>query len=271
VEVGQEVSDISLGQLVATNPVRSCGDCYRCRRGQENYCERLIELWKTNGGFSEYVVFDRQQVFVMPEGITPDQAAFTEPVAVCIHCIDMAEIKPGMSIAIIGGGPIGLILLQLAIRAGAAFTLVSEPSPVKRELAKKLGADIVIDPTAEDLVARAFELTNNRGFDVVFEASGNTKAASHAFIISGSKSTLFYFAVFPIDFNMPLNLYSLYAKELTIKGVFLAPYSFPRAVNMLPKLELEPLISHRFPLGEAERIFTVQETGDAVKIMVECE
>lgn len=270
-EVGDEVTDIPLGSLVTVNTVRFCGDCYRCRNGQQHYCERLVELWNPNGGFSDYVVFDRQQVFRLPDGVNADQGAFAEPLAVCIHCINMADIRPGMSVAITGGGSIGLLLLQLAIRSGAALTLVSEPSPVKRELASKLGADIVIDPAKEDPVAGAFEATGFRGFDVVIEASGNAEAAAQAFAMTGPKATLFYFAVFPVNFTMPVNLYTIYAKEMTIKGVFLAPYAFPRAIELLPKIDVESLISHTVKLSDSPRIFELHEREDAVKIMVDCD
>lgn len=267
-EIGSQVNDISVGDVVTTNPVRYCGDCYRCRTGQQHYCERLAELWKPNGGMSEFVVADRQQVFVVPEGIGFDVAAFAEPVSVCLHCIDMAEIKPGMSVAITGAGPIGLILLQLAIRSGASFTLISEPDKKKRAIAEKLGADVTVDPTTDDLVTRTFEVTNNRAFDVVIEASGNSEAAAQAMAITGMKSTLFWFSVYPMDLLIPVSPFIMYTKELTIKAVFFSPYTFPRTINLLPKLELESLISHHVPLDESPGIFDLYESGTAIKIMV---
>jgi 2-desacetyl-2-hydroxyethyl bacteriochlorophyllide A dehydrogenase len=269
-EVGPEVKDIAVGQMVVTNPVRYCGDCYRCRNGQQHYCERLFELWKPNGGFSEFVVADRQQVFTVPGGITPEVAAFTEPVSVCIHCIDMADIKPGMTVAITGAGPIGLILLQLVQRAGASLVLMSEPVAVKRELAIRLGADVVLDPAKDDVIAKGFEATGFKGFDVVIEASGNPTAANQALSLTGMKSTFFFFAVYPADFTIPISPFIMYTKEMTIKAVFFSPYTFPRAINMLKKLDLVSLISHRFALGEAHKAFAAHETGDAVKIMVHC-
>ncbi len=90
---------------------------------------------------------DRQQVFAVPDGIKPDVAAFAEPVSVCIHCVDMADIRPGMSVAITGAGSIGLILMQLARLSGASLIFVTEPVASKRKLAQKLGADVVVDPT----------------------------------------------------------------------------------------------------------------------------
>jgi (R,R)-butanediol dehydrogenase/meso-butanediol dehydrogenase/diacetyl reductase len=270
VAVGQEVKDVSVGQMVVTNPVRYCGDCYRCRNGQQHYCEKLFELWNPNGGFSEFVVADRQQVFAVPEGITQEVAAFTEPVSVCVHCIDMADIRPGMTVAITGAGPIGLILLQLVQRAGASLVFMTEPVASKRKLAEKLGADVVVDPTKEDVITRGFEATGFKGFDVVIEASGNAAAANQALGLTGMKSTLFLFAVYPADFTIPVSPFIMYTKEMTIKAVFFSPYTFPRSINMLKKLDLVPLISHRFRLADAHKAFEVHETGDAVKIMVNC-
>ncbi|RJP21366.1 MAG: alcohol dehydrogenase [Candidatus Abyssobacteria bacterium SURF_5] len=269
-EVGPNVRDIAPGQIAVTNPVLFCGECYRCRNGQQHYCERLTELWKPNGGFSEYIVVDAQQTFTVPEGISLDQAAFAEPVSVCVHCIDMADIKPGMSVAITGAGPIGLILLQLAIRSGAAFTFVSEPVASKREMARRLGADAVVDPSVEDVQEKAFAATGNKGFDVVIEASGNAQAVQDAYNITGSKASLFYFAVYPMDLTLSLSLFMLYFKELTIKGVFFSPYTFPRAINILPKLQLSDLITHRLPLERAAEAFALYETGQPIKIAIEC-
>ena len=269
-EVGSEVKDIAVGQLVVTNPVRYCGDCYRCRNGQQHYCERLFELWKPNGGFSEFIVADRQQVFTVPEGMKPDVAAFAEPVSVCIHCIDMAPIKPGVTVAITGAGPIGLILMQLARLSGASLVFVTEPVASKRKLAAKLGADVVVDPTKEDVIAKGFEATGYKGFDVVIEASGNAAAATQALGITGMKSTLFFFAVYPADFTIPISPFMMYTKEMTIKAVFFSPYTFPRAINMLGKLDLVSLITHRFTLAEAHKAFDAHETGEAVKVMVNC-
>jgi 2-desacetyl-2-hydroxyethyl bacteriochlorophyllide A dehydrogenase len=269
-EVGSEVKDVAAGQLVVTNPVRYCGDCYRCRNGQQHYCERLFELWKPNGGFSEFVVADRQQVFAVPEGIKPDVAAFAEPVSVCIHCIDMAPMKPGVTVAITGAGPIGLILMQLARLSGASLIFVTEPVASKRKLAEKLGADVVVDPTKEDVIAKGFEATGYKGFDVVIEASGNAAAANQALGITGMKSTLFFFAVYPADFTIPISPFIMYTKEMTIRAVFFSPYTFPRAINMLNKLDLVSLITHRFTLAESHKAFDAHETGEAVKVMVNC-
>ena len=269
-EVGPNVRGLTPGQRVVCNPVLYCNECYRCRNGQQHYCERLGELWHPNGGFSEYIVVDSQQVFAIPDGVSLDAAAFVEPLSVCVHCIDMADIKPGMSVAITGAGPIGLILLQLAIRSGAAFTLVSEPVASKRAMAKKLGADVVVDPAREEVMHRAFEVTEDRGFDLVIEASGNAHAAMDAYNITGKKSSLFYFAVYPLDLTVPISPFMLYFKEMTVKGVFFSPYTFPRSINMLPKLDLESLITHRLPLERAAELFDIYETGESIKICIEC-
>jgi hypothetical protein len=201
---------------------------YRCRNGQQHYCERLGELWHPNGGFSEHIIVDSQQVFAIPDGVSLDAAAFVEPLSVCVHCIDMADIKPGMSVAITGAGPIGLILLQLAIRSGAAFTLVSEPV-ASRGMAKNW---------------RALSLTARGGYrlevwktaaDLVIEASGNAHAAD-ACNITGKKSS-FLFRRLSADLKSP-------SARLCFKGddrqrVF-SHITFPRSINA-GQVDLESL------------------------------
>ena len=102
----------------------------------------------------------------------------------------------------------------------------------------------------------------------MIEASGNAEAAVQAVAITGMKSTLFWFSVYPMDLLIPVSPFIMYTKELTIKGVFFSPYTFPRTINLLPKLELESLISHHIPLDESPGIFDLYESGEAIKIMV---
>jgi (R,R)-butanediol dehydrogenase/meso-butanediol dehydrogenase/diacetyl reductase/L-iditol 2-dehydrogenase len=148
--------------------------------------------------------------------------------------------------------------------------MVSEPVASKRELAKKLGADLVVDPARDDVIMTSVTATSFRGFDLVIEASGSPQASKQVFEIAGQKAVIFYFAVYPTDFTVPMSPFTLYLKELTVKGVFFSPYAFPRAINMLPKLDLDALITHRFTLEESHKAFGAHETGEAVKIIIDC-
>jgi len=269
VELGEKAKTkgLKVGDRVTGNPVRYCGVCDYCRNGQEHFCLKLPVLFPP-GTMAEYVVWHEQQVFKLPDSISLEEGCLTEPVSVCLRGIDLANIRPGSSVAILGAGGIGQILLQLALKAGATKVLVSDPVESKRKLAAEMGADYTIDPLKEDLWSTAMKITKYRGFDTVIEASGSASAAKTAIDIVGKCGTLVYFAVYPMNFELPIKPFDLYARELTLRGVFMSPYLFPRAVSVLPKLNLKPLISAIYPLAEVKKAFEHQKTSQAVKILV---
>lgn len=268
-ELGAEAKTkgLKIGDRVTGNPVRYCGTCDYCRNGQEQYCLKLPILFPP-GTMAEYVVWDEQQVFKLPDTVSLEEGSLTEPVSVCLRGIDLGNIRPGTSVAILGAGGIGQILLQLAIHAGAARVLVAEPIEAKRKLAEAMGADYTLDPTKEDLWSTAMKLTKYRGFDTVIEASGAQAAAKAAMDITGKCGTLVYFAVYPMNFELPIKPFDLYAREMTVRGVFMSPYLFPRALALLPKLQLKPLISEVYPLAQVNEAFEAQKTSQHVKILV---
>jgi (R,R)-butanediol dehydrogenase/meso-butanediol dehydrogenase/diacetyl reductase len=128
-----------------------------------------ISFW---GGYAEYVLLDAWRPLPMPDTVTDETAALTEPCAIAVHGVRLSKLKVGDKAAIIGAGPIGLLTLQTVKAAGAREVYVSEPSPARREAAKQLGADHVLDPINEDIVAKLVEQTDGLGPDVVFECAG---------------------------------------------------------------------------------------------------
>lgn len=141
-EVGSAVTNVKVGDRVCIDPNCYCGTCDFCRNGIAHYCTDMIGYGTTvNGGFAEYCSVNQRQVYKLGDHTTFEQGAMTEPVACCLHGMDMCNIHPGSSVVIIGGGMIGLLMLQLARLAGAARTALLEPVASKREVAKKLGAD----------------------------------------------------------------------------------------------------------------------------------
>ncbi len=191
-----------------------------------------------------------------------------EPVSVAVHAIDQARVRTGSSVAVCGGGPIGLLCLEMAIQAGAARTLLSEPIAEKRALAKKLGADVVVDPFKEDIIEVGKKLTDGRGFDVVIDASGNVKAAKQCIFLADNKGTILWAAVYGKDVEIGVPPFLMYAKELTITSTFVSPYSFPRALAMLPKLELKSLITDIVPLKDIKKAFELHKAGKSIKILI---
>lgn len=255
-----------VGQRVAMNFRSPCGTCYHCRAGMEHFCDNVA---LAGGSFAEYALYKEAAIYALPIEVDLKIGALLEPTSVALHTIDLAGVRTGSSVAISGAGPIGLLALQLALRSGAATVLVSEPMEPKRRLAERLGATHTIDPLAEDIEAVALELTGGRGFDVVIDASGNLKAAAQALQIAAPRATVVWAAIYPDDVPVPVNAFLMYLKELTIRSVSLSPYSFPRALALLPHLDLEPLISEIRPLVDLPEILRTHKTSGAIKTLIQ--
>lgn len=158
VKRGNQVKNFREGDRVCIDPNCICGNCDFCKNGQVHFCEHMIGYGTTvNGGFAQYCVVRESQVYRLGENTSFAQGAMTEPVACCLHGIDMCDIQPGHQVVVIGGGMIGLLMLQLAKLAGATKVALLEPVEKKREMGRRLGADICIDPLKEDVEARLKE------------------------------------------------------------------------------------------------------------------
>ena len=270
VEVGAEVTGLKPGDVVSVDPNIACGSCPACRRGDVHLCEHLQALGVTrDGGFAEMCRLPASQAHPVPPALAVEQWALVEPLSCCLHGLDLANIKSGDRVAILGAGPIGLLMVQLARGAGAAFVLVADPVPAKRELALKLGADEAVDPTTRDLS----EVLRHRapgGADVVLECVGVPAVAAQALELPRRGGTVVWFGVSPPGATIPIEPYAVYRKELTIRAAFVNPHTFARAVALLAQGRVQgaPLISHRFDLaGVAEAIATVK-AGRAIKALV---
>ena len=174
VEIGPGLlGDWKVGQRVAMNFRKYCGGCYYCRNKQEQFCEHVTSY---EAGFAEYAVYDESCLNLLPDDVSMERGAMLEPVTIATHAVDLGNICPGKTVAISGAGTIGLLVQQIAMRAGAARVFVSDPMPEKRAMAEKFGADWTIDPLKEDLVAVGRAHMDGRGFDTVFECSGDISA-----------------------------------------------------------------------------------------------
>ena len=270
VETGAEVTGLRPGDTVSVDPNIACGACPACRRGDVHLCENLQALGVTrDGGFAEWCRLPAAQAHLVPQGMPLEQWALAEPLSCCLHGLDLAGIQSGDRVAILGAGPIGLLMVQLVRGAGAAFVLVADPVPAKRELALRLGADEAVDPTTPELT----EVLRQRalgGPDVVLECVGVTAAARQALELPRRGGTVVWFGVSPPGATIPIEPYAVYRRELTIRAAFVNPHTFTRAVALLAQGRVQgaPLISHRFDLaGVAEAIATVK-AGRAIKALV---
>ncbi|MDD6431461.1 MAG: zinc-dependent alcohol dehydrogenase family protein [Ruminococcus sp.] len=238
-EVGSAVTNVKVGDRVCIDPNCYCGTCDFCRNGIAHYCTDMIGYGTTvNGGFAEYCSVNQRQVYKLGDHTTFEQGAMTEPVACCLHGMDMCNIHPGSSVVIIGGGMIGLLMLQLARLAGAARTALLEPVASKREVAKKLGADVCIDPIHEDVKA-ALAAAGMTWVNTVIECVGRTSTIEQAIDIVGNKGTVMMFGLTKPDDTISLKPFEVFQKEIELKASYINPYTQKRALELIDSGRLD--------------------------------
>lgn len=238
-EIGANVTGVKVGDRVCIDPNCYCGKCDFCRNGIAHYCTDMIGYGTTvNGGFAEYCSVNQRQVYKLGDNTTFEQGAMTEPVACCLHGMDMCNIQPGSSVVVIGGGMIGLLMLQLARLAGAARTALLEPVESKREVAKKLGADVCIDPIHENVKA-VLAANGMNWVNTVIECVGRTSTIEQAIDIVGNKGTVMMFGLTKPDDTISLKPFEVFQKEIELKASFINPYTQKRALELIDSGRLD--------------------------------
>ena len=270
-DVGIAVHGVASGQRVAVDPNISCGVCYFCRRGLVHLCVNLQALGvDRDGGMAEFCLVPVQQIYVLPDGMQTEAAAFVEPVSCAVHGIDRANIRSGDTVVIIGGGTIGLIILQLAKNAGASRTILVEPLHHKRRIAAELGADVVLNPIESDTKSAVMDLTHV-GADVVIECVGKPQTAQLTLELARRGGTVEFFGVCPIGEKIQVEPNQVYFKELTIVGSYVNPNTFARSIALLHagKVCVDKFQIDRFPLDGVVEALAYQREGKTLKSIIE--
>ena len=199
------------------DPNIPCGTCFYCRRGLVHLCAGLRALGvDIDGGMAEYCIVPKEQMHILPARMSAETGALIEPLSCAVHGIDKAGITLGDSVVILGGGTVGLFMLQLVKHAGAATTIV-EPLEQKRGIAKTLGADVVLNPSEVDVVSAVLERTGV-GADVVIECVGRPVTMEMSLALARRGGVVEFFGVCPIGVTIPMEPNLVYFKELTIVG-----------------------------------------------------
>ena len=268
-KAGAGVTSVKVGDRVSGDPNDMCGECYYCKNAMQHFCTNNIGLGTTvDGGFAEYVVIREKQVYKFSDELSFIEAAMAEPISCCLHGIDLCNIKSGDTVLVMGGGPIGMIMMQLAKNAGASKVILSEPVEEKRELAVKLGATKTINPIEEDVQAVLDDYCAN--VDVVIECVGNIHTQEDAIKFAGKGATVMYFGLAAPDESLPLKPDDVFKKELKITSSFINPYTFERAIQVLESkaIDLESLITNIVPLDDIVDVFTKPEYRRTGKLMI---
>ena len=272
-EVGSEVTNYKAGDRVCIDPNCYCGACEPCRNGVVHYCEHMIGYGTTvNGGFAEYCAVNERLVYKLGDNTSFEQGAMTEPVACCLHGMDMCEIRPGHQVVVIGGGMIGLLMLQLSRLAGAAKVALLEPVESKREVGKKLGADICIDPIHEDVKARLKE-EGMTWVNTVIECVGRPSTIEQAIDIAGNKAVVMMFGLTKPDETISVKPFEIFRKELVLKASYINPYTQKRALDLIDsgRLDVSSMVYEVADLDELADILSNPELRAKGKYIISPE
>ena len=267
--MGEGVTRFSPGDRITGDPNIACGWCSQCRAGRPNLCDSLTAIGVfRDGGFADYVVVPQGQAYLLPADLNPLHGAFCEPLACCLHGLDVARIRPGDSVAVLGGGVIGLLMVQLAALAGASRIVMVTRQQVRRELALTLGATDAVDPAAGNPV-EAVRAAIKGGVDVVLECAGVPQTFTQGIAMARRGGTFVLFGVTPAGVEVPVVPFDLLVNELRIESAWLNPMTHKRAAAMVSAgtLELDRLISRSIGLEEVAGVVGAAPAPGEVKII----
>lgn len=271
-EMGPGVKGFKPGQLVAVSPSRPCGTCRYCLEGLPNQCLSMrfygsaMPFPHIQGAFSEVLVADAAQC-IDATGLTQGEAAMAEPLAVALHATTLAGSLLGKRVLVTGCGPIGMLAMLAARRAGAAEIVATDLSDFTLGLASKGGADRVIN-TGKDPDALAAYSADKGYFDVLFECTGAVAALTGGIAALRPRGVILQLG---LGGDMALPMMAITAKELSLRGSFRFHHEFAFGVELMRKrlIDVRPLITHTLPLAEAEAAFHIaSDRGQTVKAQI---
>jgi threonine 3-dehydrogenase len=273
---GPEVHHLERGTFVAAETHIACGYCRTCRSGRPHICDNLRILGvDTDGAFAEFVVIPAANAWVVGDGIAPDIASVMEPFGNAVHAAfgtsgGGADLITG-AVAVLGCGPIGLFCVGVARAAGARTVVAVEPNPFRMDLAKRMGADLVIDPGEQDPVAAVMEATGDHGAEVVLEMSGNARAIDQGtqMLSRGGRMALLGLPEGPV--TLDLNDQVIF-KEARLEGITGREMfrTWEQTATFLSSglVDVAPVITHRFALEDFAEAFAVMASGRSGKVLL---
>ncbi len=272
-QVGNAVSGFNVGDRVTGDPNIACGRCSHCINGRVNLCRNLTAIGiHRDGGFADYVVIPHKQAFLLPADLDPMHGAFCEPLACCLHGIDLAGIKAGSSVVVLGGGVIGLLTVQLARLAGATTVILVTRQASRRSLAEELGATASVDPKAGDVIA---QIAGEHGLvpggvDVVLECAGVAETLVQATKLVRPGGTAVILGVMAQGDKVEIEPFDLLFREVKLVTSFLNPFTHRRAADLIAsgRIEVEKLISRKVSLEEAPEVVRQPPQPGEVKVLV---
>jgi 2-desacetyl-2-hydroxyethyl bacteriochlorophyllide A dehydrogenase len=275
VEVGSDIEGLKVGDTVLGTGRRNCGRCHWCQRGQSHRCSNIaVPGYGLDGAFAEYVVVPNpvlgKTFFKIPEALSWEEAATVEPMAVACFAVEQALIQPNETVVILGAGMIGQGVVQAAKARGAARVIVCEPSPKRLTMAKKLGADVALNPKEIDPIKAVMEVTSRKMADVAFECSGVAAGFHQALRMVRAFGRVMQVAVFEQNVELEPDLMSLMTfRNLTLRGCAGQRWAMALELVRLGQVKTRDLITHELSLNNAKEAFETQINSDeAIKVLI---
>ncbi len=273
VEVGEKVKHLKVGDRVALEPGKTCGECEHCKAGKYNLCEDVIFFATppVNGVYQEYVAHQASLCFKLPDNVSTMEGALIEPLAVGFHAALQGGAQVGQTAVVTGAGCIGLVTL-LALKAmGVSKVYVVDIMPKRLEKAMQLGATGVINGKEEDAVAKIMELTGGKGCDLAIETAGTEITTAQLIKMAKKGSTLVLVGYNATEtIKMPVNV--ILDKELTIKSVFRYRNIYPLAIESVAQgaVKIKDIVTNIYSLDEIQEGLTecAHNKADIVKAVI---
>ncbi|ANQ54260.1 MULTISPECIES: L-threonine 3-dehydrogenase [unclassified Thermosipho (in: thermotogales)] len=270
VEVGEAVTQVKVGDLVSAETHIPCEHCYQCKTGRMHVCKNLEILGvDRNGVFTEYAVIPETVLWKFSKEIPLDFASVMEPFGNAIHTALVTDLT-GKKVLITGAGPIGLMAIQVAKAAGASLVITSEVDPLRIKMAKENGADIVIDPTKQDLIKSVYTITED-GVDILLEMSGNKKALEDGLkcVTMGGEASLLGIFGGSIDINLDS---LVIMRGITVYGItgrrMFDTWKVADELLKNKKVDLSKIVTHVIPFDEWEKGFELMLNKKCGKVVL---
>jgi len=264
--VGPEVSGLTVGDRVVCDPNESCGKCEWCRAGQAVSCGSLAGYGVfCDGAFAEHVLIREASAYKIEDELSDETASFVEPVACAVHGADTAAYRPGEAAVIVGAGPMGQLHIQLAAASPIRKLIVVEPNADRAEIARKVGADVVIDPTATDAVQAVKEETGGVGAEVVVDVVGVPKVLESSLRMVKNWGRVVIFGLQPQGAKVAMEPFDLLTRHVNVLTAWVNPYTTRRALHCLTsgKVKVDYMITNRFPIAGAPKAIKLMEERPA--------
>ena len=277
-EVGADVKGYEVGEKVAVANVIPCHHCSSCLRGRTNAClDRKAIGYEFDGGFEEYIripsiCIENGNVVKLPEYMSYQAGALIEPLSCCIRGLKNAGTGFNDDVLIVGAGPIGLFHLQLSKIAGARKVIVSEPNEQRRKVALELGADLVVNPTKEDLPAIVDRETNGQGMDVIVMAIGVPALVNSTLKLCKRGGTVNLFAGFAGTGESTVEVNTIHYNEINVNGSTaykLEDYLAAAEMIKSGKIDADKIVTHRFKIEDFQKAYDVCVAGTGLKVIIE--